>query len=415
MVYRDESLVRRCALCQIPLEQEEAERFATLDLCRPCLDGTFGERVAHRGIRVQQLGLVTRSLRENRTQYIYTLVSGTASCDLSLQASFSREDLFSRVGKLFRPELKVGDPLFDDTVFIRTDDKEGLARLLRVESLQSVIHHAISELAEHEQPLRVDGPRVRLRSVQSPSSSRSDYLRRIVALVLHHLVLDAEARGVPRAEPPPLFDFSKACKEFAFSGSMLTQLYVRFDRLEDLQWLVRLKREEGHDRLRQVGLNDLRLGSSDLTPLAAIPGLEALSLARVNDVVDLSGLADAFALQRLDVYGCPVFDLAPLAGLSGLQELNLNHTRVRDLSPLAGLGNLKRLFVQHSDVQDLSPLAKLTALEWLNVRDTEICDLEPLLRLTGLQRLDVKRSRVPAEQLERLSAAIPGLQIDPHP
>lgn len=410
MPYRDDSPAPRCALCETLLEPAEAERFATLALCRPCFEGDFGERLAQRGIRVQQLGLRTRMQTENRHLSTYTLVRAAVDRDLTLQARFSREDFISRIGKLFRPELKIGDPLFDDDVFIRTDDPEALGRLLRSESLQSLIHTAVSELAEHELPLVIEGARVKLLSEESPSASGADYLRRVAALLACHLARDA---GGPPATPGPLFDLAEI-NDLLISGQDLIGLYLRYDRLDDLQRLVRLKREEGHDRLEHLGLNDLRLPSSDLSPLAAIPELQTLSLARDPDVVDVSGLADALALRRLDLYECPVADVSALAGLGRLEELNLNWTRVRDLWPLARLGQLKRLFVQHSGVTELSALAGLTDLEWLNVRDTAVEDLGPIMGHRNLKRLDVKRSRVPAEQLERLTAAIPGLQIDPH-
>jgi len=410
MPYRDDSPAPRCALCETLLEPGQAERFATHELCRPCFDGDFGERLAHRGIRVQQLGLRTRMQTENRTLSTYTLVRGAVDRDLALQARFGREDFISRIGRLFRPELKVGDPLFDDNVFIRTDDPEALGRLLRSERLQSLIHTAVSELAEHELPVVIEGPRVKLLSQEMPSASGADYLRRVAALLAHHLAGDAGARDVPTA---PLFDLAEI-DELLISGQKLIGLYLRHDRLDDLQRLARLKREEGHDELKHLGLNDLRLASSDLSPLAAIPDLRTLSLARDPDVVDLSGLTDAISLWRLDLFECPVADVAPLAGLGQLEELNLNWTRVRDLRPLARLGNLKRLFVQHSEVTELSALAGLTDLEWLNVRDTGVDDLGPIMGHRNLKRLDVKRSGVPAEQLERLTAAIPGLQIDPH-
>jgi hypothetical protein len=370
MVYRDPHTESRCALCDTLLTAESHERFASLLLCRPCFEGDFGQRLEDRGIRLQQLTLATRQLNEYRTPRRYTFVCGATSHDLSLQASFGREDFISRIGKLFRPELKVGDPLFDDDVFIRTDDPDALQELLGSQSMQSVIHTAVSELAEHELPLVIDGPRAQLRSQETPSASGSDYLRRVVGLVLHHLARDAAGRGIApsRERAQPLLDLQQACSQL-ISGEKLYGLFVRFDRFDDLQQLAWLKRDGGHDRLEQIGLNDLRLGSSDLSPLASIPGLVGLSLARVIDVVDLSGLADAVSLRRLDLHGCPVSDLGPLATLNELEELDL--------------------------------------------RDTAVDDLGPIMKLGRMRRIDVRGSRVPARQIEQLVAAIPGLEVDP--
>ena len=361
MVYRGDDQAVRCGLCGAQLEQGQAQRYAAEDLCEPCFGGQPGQRLEARGIRLQQLTFVTRTRGEHKTRCDFKTIRGVARGAQQLEASFSREGLGSKIGKLFRPELQVGDPLFDDDVYIRTDDPDALGRLLRSPGLQSVLHNAISELADHELPLRLHGGGIELRTQWAARSTGEDALRRIAMIALHYLALDAEASGgaatvaPDEADVTPLFDLEQRLKRRP-SGTDLVAVRYWGDRLGDLQGLGQLG--DRHNRLWRVGLSDLRLGAPDLSPLGQIGSLEGLALQRLPDLQDLSSLPALPRLKELDLTGCPLTDLTPLARLEALQELTIYRTRVEDLRPLARLGQLKRLHLRQGSI---SP-AELKAL-----------------------------------------------------
>ena len=65
-------------------------------------------------------------------------------CVAPLQATFGREGLRHRVGKLFTKELQVGDRGFDDAVFIRTNTPEETAAWLASPDVRAVILVVVS-------------------------------------------------------------------------------------------------------------------------------------------------------------------------------------------------------------------------------------------------------------------------------
>ena len=78
-------------------------------------------------------------------------------------------------------------------------------------------------------------------------------------------------------------------------------------------------------------------------------------------VRDLSGIAAAGPLERLELAENEISDLAPLAGLTELQLLSLAGNRVSDLAPLAGLDQLRTLGLGFNalTLEDLAVLAPL--------------------------------------------------------
>jgi internalin A len=128
-------------------------------------------------------------------------------------------------------------------------------------------------------------------------------------------------------------------------------------------------------------------------------------------VSDLSPLAGLTWLTALHLIGAPVADLGPLAGMTRLTTLRLDGTRVTDLSPLAGLTNLETLDLPRTPVADLRPLARLTRLEILNLDETQVLDLSPLYGLTALRGLSISSTKVSANDVAKLKAAVPALDV----
>ncbi|MBQ9664143.1 MAG: leucine-rich repeat domain-containing protein [Oscillospiraceae bacterium] len=97
---------------------------------------------------------------------------------------------------------------------------------------------------------------------------------------------------------------------------------------------------------------------TDISFARSMPELEVLILA-INNISDISPLADCHKLEYLEINSTNVTDLTPLANATSLRHLNigrtiktdentgadLNRPRVTDLTPLYGLSGLERLWI----------------------------------------------------------------------
>jgi serine/threonine protein kinase len=132
-------------------------------------------------------------------------------------------------------------------------------------------------------------------------------------------------------------------------------------------------------------------GLQDLSPVRALPGLQAL-IAR-TPTPKLTTLAPLRGMQLTEL----VLHQTAVSDLSPLQGMKLNHLdctcwkKVTDLSPLKGMP-LKMLSIPYTRVRNLSPL-KAMKLEWLNCDWTGVSDLSPLAGLP-LRVLHVGHTRV---------------------
>lgn len=88
--------------------------------------------------------------------HIWTLPQST-----QIQASFAREGFTKKLVKLFKKELQVGDPTFDDLVYISTDTRDATAALLAAEDLRGVI----KQLLLAGGGLSIDGDKVTISAV----------------------------------------------------------------------------------------------------------------------------------------------------------------------------------------------------------------------------------------------------------
>ena len=96
-----------CELCGYPIGDGNTSEAAGMELCTPCHSGRFGDRLAHRGLRLQCLVKQPHIEGSGGGQATREVV-GAIAYDLELRASFSPEDWLAKVGKLFRRELQTG-------------------------------------------------------------------------------------------------------------------------------------------------------------------------------------------------------------------------------------------------------------------------------------------------------------------
>jgi hypothetical protein len=129
----------------------------------------------------------------------------------------------------------------------------------------------------------------------------------------------------------------------------------------------------------------------DIAPLGQLTGLIRLRLSDVEGASSLEALSTLTLLTRLELAGNDITDLTPLASLTGLTRLLLaDNPHLRDLTPLASLVSLEVLELGGTAVGDLTPLSAMPRITTLSIDGTRVFDLGPLLGLAGLSRLDLR-------------------------
>ncbi|MBN1770481.1 MAG: hypothetical protein JXB32_04400 [Deltaproteobacteria bacterium] len=387
----------RCELCGHPLGADGGVDAAGTRLCTPCHNGRFADRLVARGFRLQCLAQAFHAAGEHGGG-LTRRVMGALPYELELTANLSPEDWLSKIGKLFKKELQVGDPEFDAAVYVRTDHREALAGALRDPAFRAAVLYAVRTT---ETAIVIEGNRVELESTAVPVEQVPQALR-CVALLLHHLERLALARGLRpqpgRVEYPDLrrtIEHLESARGFGGDNRFWPKgIFLQAATLDDLRGLKRvhdLQADTGR-KLELVRLLTTHVVSDDLGPLAELTTLRVLELDDLPAAHRLPPLEALRDLAELSITRCPLTDLAPLAGLERLEELWLRGTPVRDLRPVASLTGLRKLDLRGTAVADLAPLAGLKQL-----------------RLLWIEGLDL-----PAGQVAALRHALPELELDPY-
>lgn len=209
------------------------------------------------------------------------------------------------------------------------------------------------------------------------------------------------------------------------SLTMLTRLGLAAPELNDITPLASLTELEalslagctglfnvaplaGLKRLTHVDLFATKV--RDLRPLMGLP-LVSLNLSD-TEVVDLTALAKLTKLRSLNLGGLSIRDISALRGLTALEELDLGHSGVKDLAPLRSLTKLRRLVIWHTPVADITPLSSLSELEVLYLNGTKVTDISPLSSLTKLEQIGLEGTpTVDEAQISRLRATRPALVV----
>jgi hypothetical protein len=89
----------------------------------------------------------------DNTELVFTLPKA-----LDVRASFAPENLATKVRKVFKHEIQVGDAIFDDEVNIRTDDEKATIALLDVADARATIESLVVGGAQVE----IDGAQVKI-------------------------------------------------------------------------------------------------------------------------------------------------------------------------------------------------------------------------------------------------------------
>jgi hypothetical protein len=195
-----------CHLCGGPFAHGGANRSFGLDLCEHCFEGDVFSRLAHRGFEFKERHRTeTRYRGTDRRQAVTVYIMelyGSVPHRINLAATFSRETFGNKIVKLFKREIQVGDPLFDDMVYVsETKNERAVAELLRPDGMQSAIMEFLAgdTITAGDSPttghVRIAGNKVEayVESYEEVLDVPGNPYKRSLAAMLHFL--DVFARG----------------------------------------------------------------------------------------------------------------------------------------------------------------------------------------------------------------------------
>jgi hypothetical protein len=129
-----------CAFCEAPHSRAHLRRDHELDICDRCALGGAQAMMAWRGHTINKREWTTEIRSQGGSKHtIYHLSITGHAPGFSVTADFSREGMLNKLRKLFQREIEVGDPLFDDFVYINTREREETEALLRRSGAQSTL------------------------------------------------------------------------------------------------------------------------------------------------------------------------------------------------------------------------------------------------------------------------------------
>jgi hypothetical protein len=151
-----------------------------LDVCDDCRIGPSTRVRGWATLAVEERWENVR--RRNRNEPMQ-IISAIARGSVVLPTvSFGPEHL-GWLRRLFAREVRVGDPLFDDAVWVSTRNHEATARLLASEGVQSAVLEAVAMNAE----LRLQDNEVFIRCTASSSIPRTPGEVGVLAVsIVHH-------------------------------------------------------------------------------------------------------------------------------------------------------------------------------------------------------------------------------------
>ncbi|MDU5145985.1 MAG: hypothetical protein E6230_27885 [Paenibacillus dendritiformis] len=167
------------------------------------------------------------------------------------------------------------------------------------------------------------------------------------------------------------------------SLSGVEELSLQGSGLESLEGIGQLP------KLRKLELERTKV--DNLEPLAALGGLESLTLRRNDLITSVEEVSQFSGLRELTLEGEELFMLQPLAKLTQLEALALHRTGTKDISFAVQLPALTSLTLDdNSKLSNLAPLARLTRLTHLELDAGPSDTLDVLAKLTNLESLKLK-------------------------
>lgn len=251
-----------------------------------------------RGLRVQGLAVASHPASGHSGGLSRSAIGGLPY-DLGLRATFGPEDLLTKLGKLFRREIRTGDETFDGLIHVDTEEPEPVAVALQDRTLRTAIVHAVDETGGS---VLIDGSRVSYEGVRLSEEGLRRAVERLEPLLAalerhalaHQLPAHPELASFPDLSARiALLEGDRAADDTRFRPKMILLQDATLDGLAPLSRLDELTKRSDR-RLEIVRLRRSYLADGDLSVLADIASLRELELT------DVSGIAEPqlAALQR---------------------------------------------------------------------------------------------------------------------
>ncbi|MEE2645495.1 MAG: hypothetical protein VYD19_11230 [Myxococcota bacterium] len=179
----------RCALCFE--EAESFNRVGGLEVCDQCFHGDLASRMEQLRGWIVYISTCVRKVRVQHQTHIYyqTTCEVTLSTESALELRCARLDFFSKLFGRFLGRVTVGDPLFDEFVYLRTKKPAQLRSLLKNESFQSSVMDLLGELPR----FRVEGEQIS-GFIESQDPPDTNLICREIAVFGAHIEADQAAK-----------------------------------------------------------------------------------------------------------------------------------------------------------------------------------------------------------------------------
>ena len=172
-----------CAFCGKPSPLGTYDRMAGLDVCSLCRKSGVLKHLLHRGYLVTSRYRIIPGSRQNGGRTAVLEIDITLPVDPGLHLRCVKESWTHAIQKLFRNEIQVGDPIFDDHIYISKGSGAAITDLLSHEGIQSAIL-----LVGIRGTFVLEGPRLTARcSYRIPPSARErrDVELEVAAAAIH--------------------------------------------------------------------------------------------------------------------------------------------------------------------------------------------------------------------------------------
>lgn len=170
-------------------------------------------------------------------------------------------------------------------------------------------------------------------------------------------------------------------------------------------------------------LNSLARLKLEDNPELSSEGVDALQQSLVSCIISHSELVysvnvDGHSVKtdavELDLSGTGISDISGLGNLACLQTVRLGSNSISNIYVFqytASYDDITYLDLSSNQIEDITPLASLTALETLDLSGNQVYSVQPLMQLQNLKTLNLKGNPLTQEQIDSLSASLPGCQI----
>lgn len=151
---RSEANVTTCSICRQQTPTEALDRLSGLDVCGRCRRRDPAACLREQGLPIEWRLLMGR----------FCVGAGIGPVEApEFTLRFTPQLARHAVVKLVVREVEVGDPIFDDRIYVRTSDPERAAALLADEGLQSAVLALLSDVKLNELKcnyIALEGPRL---------------------------------------------------------------------------------------------------------------------------------------------------------------------------------------------------------------------------------------------------------------